>query len=118
MKEIKLSDIYVPHSDSIVIEFEFITKTKGGIELPDQMLKEYAESQGFAKQVMAVGPEVKNYKIGDWILFNSRAQMIPVPLIYHSSKGKQHGQIHEYDVLGKVDSDFAKVTTTKELTIN
>lgn len=117
-KVVELKDVYTPDADGIVFEFEIKDKTEGGIVLPDAAKKKYNEEQSFAKKVVAIGPTVKNYKIEDWVLINPSARITQVPVIYKSETGLQHGQVREYDVLGKVDEHFAQLKTTKEIVIN
>lgn len=101
-----LQNIYTPLGDQLVFEFEINTKTKGGIELPDQVLKNFAQEESFAKQVVAVGPDVKLIKTGDYVLVNPSSRITQVPLIYSKPTGKQHGQVHEFEILGKVSKYF------------
>ena len=120
-----IADIYVPMNYQLVFEFEMICKTKAGVEIPEHLQKKYQDEQmqkqGFAKRVVAVGPNVKQVKVGNWILINSAtARVNDIPLINKGNTGDKHGQIHEYDVLGIVDEHFAQLKPeTKTLeTIN
>jgi len=93
-----LKDIYEPLGDNIVFEFIIKSKTQTN-NLP-------LNEDFFAKKIIAIGTDVKHYKIGDWVLINPAARITQIPLIYNGPTGLQHGQIHEFEALGKVDTVF------------
>ena len=106
---INLEEIYTPLFEHIVIEFNIPGKTKGGVILPDAVRKEEARKQSPAVRVVAIGEDVKNLAVGDYILTNDSPRITQVPLLYKDAKeGTQHGQIHVSEVMGIIDADFAK----------
>lgn len=119
----ELKDIYVPAGENVVIQFEIPDpKTKKArIELMGKAAKEYQdEHRSPVMQIIQIGPDVKNFKIGDWILPYAYFKPHQVPLLYKNTQlGIQHAQIHVSEIMGKVDSHFAVLQTeTKELTVN
>lgn len=81
-----------PAFNEILIEVEKFEKTKNGIIIPDdKMVKERAV-------VLAVGKGVKNYKVGDVILYKSWAVDI-----VEISEDESYTFIEEEKVLGKIE---------------
>ena len=98
---IKLVDVYQPDGDSLVIEkpplmSEIIKIAR--IQKDDKKLKD----MDMVFTILAVGPDVQKYKIGDKILVNGEAT--PVNLI----DSDNHLQIREYQIMGKVLRDDYK----------
>lgn len=123
-KVIELKDVYVPLDEHIVVEVIIPSaKTKAGLDLIGKAAEEFKSSQTNVFKVIAVGPTVKDIKVGNWILpcLSIYQRPNPVPLVYKVSKeGIQHLQIHRSEIMGIVDSVFAqlKPEDNKEKIIN
>lgn len=103
-KQTELHEIYTPIGDFIVVEFTVPQKTKGGIMLTDNAKEEY--SKQMAWKVIAKGKDVKYTEIGDYVLIGPGARPMGIPLLRTQEDTTQHVQIHEYEILGKVDREF------------
>ena len=121
-KTTELKDIYTPLFENVVVEFNIPEKTKGGVILNDKAMEELRQKESPVMKIMAIGPDVKNLKVGDWILPSPNFRPMQVPLIYkNGKKGMQHGQIHISEILGIVDPIFAQFKpeeSTKETIIH
>jgi len=104
--KLELSKIYTPIRDFIVVEFDVPKQSKGGVLLADQTKEEY--SKQMAWKVIAIGPETKHVKIGDYVLVGPNARPMGIPLIHTKDDDTQHVQLHEYEVLGTVQESFVK----------
>ena len=63
---------FIPSGNNVLIEApEKETKTKGGIIVPEDTLKEYNKSNQKFLTVAAVGSEVKEIEAGDRVLLRS-----------------------------------------------
>jgi len=117
---VKLADIYKPLSAQVVVEVTMPSKTKSGIILNEEAMKELRAKQSPAVKVVAIGPDVKSVKIDDYVLLNSDARFTNLPLIYTSiEEGIKHIQLHEVDILGIVDTTYQAVleNRSKESTL-
>lgn len=122
-KTTELKDIYTVPFEQVVVEFNVPGKTQGGIILNDAAMAELRKKQSPCMKVIVVGEKVTIVKVGDYILPSNDARYQQVPLLYRNPKeGIQHAQLHVSDILGIVDTDFAKLqqleSTPKEKIIN
>ena len=71
--------------------------------------KEYQEEhRSPVMQIIATGPDVKTFKVGDWILPYAYFKPCQVPLLYKNAQvGIQQAQIHVSEIMGIVDPHFA-----------
>lgn len=108
-----LSAIYTPVQDYVVVEFTIPSKTDGGIILTDAAREDYTRI--IAWKVVAVGPKVQEIKVGEYVMVGPNARPLGIPLLHKKEDDTQHVQIHEYEILGKVDKDFltTKLKETK-----
>ncbi len=102
----ELHEIYTPIADFIVVEFLTFEKTDGGIIVPDTIRDE--RSKRMAWKVLAVGPDVKHIKLGDYVMPGPLSRPIGIPLLVEETDDIKHVQLHEYEVLGKVDAAFVE----------
>lgn len=117
-KVVELADVYTPHADCVVVEVFSPEKTKSGIIVGETTRKEL-QSDTLNWKIVAVGPEVKNYKIGEYVIMNlMSARPVRVPLIYTDKDEIQHLQFREFEILGKVDKSFITAKTNTNTTIN
>ena len=123
----QLKDIYKPLFDQVVIEFNIPGKTKSGIHLQGQAAKEHQMNTSPIMKVVAIGTKhdgtpLDGISVGDYVLPSPRFNPHQVPLVYKNAKeGLQHAQIHVSEIMGVVNTLFAKSllsTETKETTIN
>lgn len=116
MNKTELHQIYTPIADFIVVEFITVSKTEGGILLTDNAKEDY--SRQMAWKVVAKGPDVKHLNLNDYVLVGPNARPIGVPLLHKKEDDTQHVQLHEYEVLGKVDKDFINSKSTSKTVLH
>ncbi len=111
----QLSDIYEPLLANVVVELVTPSKTKGGIHLSPQQMELLRKDLNPAVKVVAVGPDVKTIKVGDWVLPNTDARPSQIMLLHTDKEsGYAHVQLHETEILGIVDSHFAAAKESKD----
>lgn len=107
-EQVSLEKLYTPTADQVVIEYNMEKKTKTGLHIPDSNQK-----KDMVQRIVAVGPDVKAYKVGDYVLVSPMARPIEIALLQDN-----HVQIWERDLAGKVSPDYkiylsAKVATAQ-----
>lgn len=105
-KNIDLTTIYTPITDNVVVEVVVPVVTKGGIYIPEQLRGQ--ERDKIAK-VIAVGKDVKNFKIGEYVMVGPSARPVYIPLVYTENDPIQHVQVREFDILGTVDKNYKMI---------
>lgn len=106
-KTTELSEIYQPLLAHVVLEARVPTKTASGLTMPKHIMEEIRRSMSPAMKVIAVGPDVKTVKVGQYVLPNFDARNHTVPLIYTDPNGEiGHVQCHETEILGIVDTKW------------
>lgn len=117
--QVQLSDIYEPMLANVVLEIITPIKTKGGVILSDKAMEELRKDLNPALRVVAVGPEVKTIKVGDWVLPNGDARPNQIMLVHTDKQaGIAHIQVHETEILGIVDSHFAQAKANSNAIVN
>jgi len=101
---IELHTIYQPISDFVVVEFLTFEKTDGGVIVPDSIREE--RSKKMAWKVLATGPDCKYVKLGDYVMPGPLSRPIGIPLLVDEGDNVKHVQLHEYEILGKVNATF------------
>lgn len=96
----KLTDVYTPLGKQVVIEHYQEAKTKKGIIIPEQYRK-----KNVICEVIAVGEQVTNVKVGDYVIVGPSCRPMEIPFI-----ADNHMQIFDYDVIGKVSKEFRDET--------
>lgn len=115
MEITKLSEVYTPSKDHLVVEMFSPKKSKGGVILPDSE-RDRLQDKMFAWKVLATGEDVKEFKVDDYVIIDfQRAQPTRVPLIYKADDETQHIQVREFEIMGKVDKDYVIARTKSEL---
>lgn len=91
MKPEKIED-FQPAGDCITVELIIQEKTEGGIIIPESSQKK--EDNQFM-EVLGVGPDCKNTKVGDWVLLHPQTMCTRIKV------GDKNVIIpKEYDILG------------------
>ena len=103
---VELHTIYQPISDFVVVEFLTYEKTDGGVIVPDSIKEE--RSKKMAWRVLAIGPDCKYVKLGDYVMPGPLSRPIGIPLLVEEGDNVKHVQLHEYEILGKVDPKFVE----------
>lgn len=95
-KPVSLKDVYQPVKDQFVIE-QFVTeKTAGGIIIPES-----AQERDYIAQVVAVGPECKYIKVGDFVMVNAIRKVPMIPI-----QSQNHYQfIESLDLMGIITNE-------------
>ena len=113
---VNLSEVYEPLYENIVIEFEALKETKSGIQLSDNVSSKFEKEMNVVYKVVAVAKDVKEIKLGDWVLPSPDCIPKQIPLIYRNTKsGKVQAQIHISQILGIVDPEYALVANNSAL---
>ncbi len=84
----------------LVIEPEAQTKTKGGIELPQQYAKPYLYGI-----VVETGGNVKQVKKGDWVIFDKSGSF---PVVIDETRKKHFTAVIETAVYMRLDDEAAE----------
>jgi hypothetical protein len=92
--DVKISDVYIPNEDSVVIEQPRLTSKILQIarvknEAPDK-------ATDYVVTIVAVGENVKKYKVGDKVLVEGFGK--PINIIDQDC----HSQVFEHQIMGKV----------------
>jgi co-chaperonin GroES (HSP10) len=95
----KLSDVYTPLEDGVVIEI-FINENSNGVIIP-----EASQEKDYVCKVLAIGPQCKNIKMDDLVLIRSNCTLQIIDLV----DPKNHLQCREFEILGIVDPSYKKI---------
>ena len=96
---------FTPGGTGILLNWREVTdteKTSAGIIVPQELREERAAKlnglENGITSVAAIGPDVKQYKVGDWVLLKSAGRLINV-------EGEQYGLVAEHQIEGKYDKE-------------
>lgn len=80
-----------PTTNFVFLEYIKVEKTEGGILIPEQAQK---REDHLFMEVLAVGCEVKEVKVGDWVLCHPDMRC---PQVHY--KGKEVLMVKDYDIV-------------------
>jgi len=80
---------FTPYQNGMLVKLEIKEVTDAGIILPES----HKEQMDYTYEVVAIGPECRQVKVGDWVLLNANGEKLNI-------EGEDYGFIKEHQIFG------------------